>query len=199
MDRMGVVDEVLTKGFGRPEGAWGRFGGWLMARMNGATEKYLVQMAGLQGKEQVVVLGPGPGVGLRAAAQYAGVVVGVDPSQEMLLAAKRRCRELVECGKVELIHGEAADTHRPERSASVVMSVNNVHLWPDRAAGFAEIHRILKPGGRLLISVHAKWAPDGLAEEVAAAGFGDVVSKQWRPPARGAGTALIVKAHRSEQ
>jgi SAM-dependent methyltransferase len=127
------------------------------------------------------------------------VVVGVDPSREMLLAAKRRCRELVEVGKVELIHGEAADTHRPARSASVVMSVNNVHLWPDRAAGFAEIHRILKPGGRLLISVHAKWAPEGLAEEVAAAGFGDVVSKLWRPPARGAGTALIVKAHKSEQ
>ncbi|MGC4943791.1 hypothetical protein [Kribbella sp. DT2] len=72
---MGVLDEVLMKAFARPEGAAGRVGGWVMARANGATEKYLVQMAGLHGKEQVVVLGPGPGIGLRAAAQYAGVVV----------------------------------------------------------------------------------------------------------------------------
>jgi arsenite methyltransferase len=197
MGSMGVLDGVLMKAFARPEGAVGRVGGWVMARGNGATEKYLVGMAGLHGKEQVVVLGPGPGIGLRAAAQYAGVVVGVDPSEEMLLVAKRRCRELVERGKVELIHGDAANTHRPDRSASVVLSVNNVQLWPDRVAGLTEIRRILKPGGRVLISVHARWAPEGLAEEVRAAGFQEVVSKTWQPPTRTAGRALIVKAHTS--
>ena len=70
---------MVRKGFGLPEGTVGRLGGWLMARGNGPTEKHLVKLAGLQPKEFVVVLGPGPGVGLRAAAKYGGIVVGVDP------------------------------------------------------------------------------------------------------------------------
>ncbi|MGC4943790.1 hypothetical protein [Kribbella sp. DT2] len=49
----------------------------------------------------------------------------------------------------------------------------------------------------MLISVHPRWAPEGLAEEVEAHGFEGVVSKTWQPPTRTAGRALIVKAHTS--
>lgn len=192
-----MLDAVLMKAFGRPEGVAGRLGGWVMARGNGPTEKYVVELAAVQPKEHVVVLGPGPGVGLRAAAQYAGIVVGVDPSDTMLLAARQRCGDLVEAGKVQLVRGEAADTHQPDESASVVLSVNNVQLWADRPAGFAEIRRILKPGGRMLLSVHEKWAPGGLVEEIETAGFGGVETESWQPPTRTAGTAMIVTARKS--
>jgi len=167
-----------------------------MARGNGPTEKHLVKLAGLQSKEHVVVLGPGPGVGLRVAAKYGGIVVGVDPSDTMLLAARERCSDLVETGKVQLVRGEAADTHQPDHSASVVLSVNNVHLWEDRPAAYAEIRRILKPNGRLLISVHKKWAPADLTAELTAAGFTNVTSTTWEPPGRLASTAAVYTANR---
>ena len=86
-----------------------------------------------------------------AAAKYAGIVVGVDPSDTMLLAARSRCGELIEAWKVQLIRGDAADTHQPDHSASVVMSVNNVQLWEDRPAAYAEIRRVMKPSARLLM------------------------------------------------
>ena len=195
---MGMIgDEVLRRGFGRPEGTFGRLGGWLMAHSNGPTEKYVVKLAVLQPKEHVVVLGPGPGVGLRAAGKHAAIVVGIDPSDTMLLAAKHRCADLVEAGKVQLISGTAADTHQPDHSASVVLSVNNVHLWPDLQAGLAEVNRILKPAGRLLISVHKKWAPDGLTTAIEQAGFTNPTTETWQPPGRGAGPATILTAHKS--
>lgn len=168
-----IGEQVLRRGFGRPEGTWGRLGGWLMARGNGPTEKHVVELADLQPKEHVVVLGPGPGVGLRAAGKRAAIVVGIDPSDTMLLAARHRCADLVEAGKVHLICGDAADTHQPDQSASVVLSVNNVQLWPDLPAGLAEIRRILKPAGRLIISVHQKWAPKDLTAHLEQAGLHD--------------------------
>jgi ubiquinone/menaquinone biosynthesis C-methylase UbiE len=166
-----------------------------MARGNGPTEKHVVKVAQLREKEHVLVLGPGPGVGLIAAAKYAGIVVGVDPSDTMLLAARHHCGELVEAGKVQLIRGDAADTHQPDHSASVVLSVNNVQLWEDRQAAYAEIRRVMKPTGRMVISVHKKWAPKGLAEELTAAGFQDVTTTDWEPPGRRATTALILTAN----
>lgn len=187
---------VLMKGFGRPEGVFGRFGGWLMARGNGPTEKQVVKLAQLQPKEHVLVLGPGPGIGLMAAAKYAGIVVGVDPSDTMLLAARHHCGELVEAGKIQLIRGDAADTHQPDHSASVVLSVNNVQLWDDRQAAYAEIRRVMKPTGRMVISVHQKWAPKDLAAELEAAGFSDVTSTTWDPPGRRATTAAVFTANR---
>jgi ubiquinone/menaquinone biosynthesis C-methylase UbiE len=185
---------LLTNGFARPEGTLGRLGGWLMARGNGPTEKHVVKLAQIQPKEHVIVLGPGPGVGLRMAAKYAPIVVGVDPSDTMLRAAKHRCLDLVEAGKIQLIKGDAADTHQPDHGASVVLSVNNVQFWPDRPAAYAEIRRVMKAGGRLLISVHQKLAPPDLAEELRRAGFTTVTSTTWDPPGRRTPTAVIYTA-----
>jgi ubiquinone/menaquinone biosynthesis C-methylase UbiE len=187
---------LLTNGFARPEGTLGRLGGWLMARGNGPTEKHVVKLARIQPKEHVIVLGPGPGVGLRMAAKYAAIVVGVDPSDTMLRAAKHRSLDFVEAGKVQLISGDAADTHQPDHAASVVLSVNNVQFWPDRPAAYAEILRVMKPNGRLLISVHQKWAPPDLAEELHQAGFSNVTTTTWDPPGRRTPTATIYTATR---
>jgi arsenite methyltransferase len=187
---------LLMKGFGRPDGTLGRFGGWLMARGNGPTEKHLVKLAQIQPKEHVIVLGPGPGVGLRMAAKYAAIVVGVDPSETMLRAAKHRSLDLVEAGKVQLINGDAANTHQPDHAASVVLSVNNVQLWPDRPAAIAEIRRVMKPDGRLLISVHKKWAPPDLAAVLRQAGFTNVTATTWDPPGRRTPTAAVYTASR---
>jgi arsenite methyltransferase len=197
---MGTIgDRLLDMGFGRPRGLLGRIGGWLMARGNADTERHLVKLAELTREDVVLVLGPGPGVGLEAAGAHSGHVVGVDPSETMLTACAQRCAGLIEKGKVELVRGDAENTGQSDASVDVVLSVNNVMLWPDWHAGFAELHRVLRPGGRMLISVHNKWLPGGLtalATAIDEAGFDDVRSWTWEPPGRGATTAAQVRACR---
>ena len=146
----------------------GRVGGRLMARGNAETERHVVAQAELTRTDEVLVVGPGPGVGLRAAAAWAGRVVGVDPSETMLAACRRRCTDLVAAGRVTLVAGDAAHTGQPDASVDVVLSVDNLMLWPDRRAGLAELRRVLRPGSRLLLSAHERWLPGGLSALTAA-------------------------------
>lgn len=151
-----------------------------MARGNAATEHRIVELAKIEPDETVLVVGPGPGVGLEAAARLAGRAVGVDPSPEMLTLCHERCGD-----RAELREGSAAHTGESGDAADVVLTVNNVMLWDDRAAGFAELFRVLRPGGRLLLSAHEKWLPVSrhvLADEAAAAGFVDLQTWTWEPP-----------------
>jgi arsenite methyltransferase len=196
---VGIGHQLLDMGFGRPRGLLGRLGGRLMARGNAATERHIVELAELTPEDSVLVLGPGPGVGLHAAAVRSGHVVGVDPSEMMLATCRQRCATLITEGRVELVLGDAANTGREDSSADVVLSVNNVMLWPDWQAGLTELHRVLRPGGRMLLSVHNKWLPGGLpalAAAVAQAGFDDVRTWTWEPPGRGATTAAQLRARR---
>jgi arsenite methyltransferase len=191
------MNEVLDRAFGHPRGLLGRLGGALMAHGNAATERHVVEMAAPSTAETVLIVGPGPGVGLEAAAARAAHVVGVDPSAEMLALCRERCAEQLAEGRVELREGTAEQTGQDDGSVDVVLSVNNVQLWPDRAAGFAELFRVLRPGGRLLLSGHEKWLPvarHALAAEVTAAGFTDLQTWRWEPPGPWSALAAQLRA-----
>ncbi len=168
-----------------------------MARGNATTELQVVRLAHIRDTDHVVVIGPGPGVGLRAAGERASTAVGVEPSAAMRRIATKRCAELVRRGKVRLRPATATSTGLPDASFDVVLSVNNVQLWPDRADALAEIRRLLKPGGSLLVSAHRRRLPgDGrsLADEVTASGFDEVQHWVWTPPSRGVPAAAQLRA-----
>jgi arsenite methyltransferase len=193
------LTSLLDRAFGHPRGLLGRIGGTLMAHGNAGTERYVVEVAAPGPAEHVLVLGPGPGIGLRAAAERAGSVVGVDPSEEMLRRCRHECAAAIAAGTVRLRPGSAAHTGQPAASVDVVLSVNNVQLWDDRAAGFAELCRVLRPGGRLVLSAHERWLPvprHELAAEAAAAGLTDLQTWVWDPPGPAAALAAQLRAYR---
>src|SRR5690606_37727856 len=187
-----IMKDLLDRAFGHPRGLLGRIGGAVMAYTNAATEKHIVEVADLDAGHTVLVLGPGPGVGLRAAAERAAVAIGVDPSEDMLRLSEQRCADLVRSGSVRLQSGTAERTGLDDDSADRAVTVNNVPLWADRRAGLAEIARVLRPGGRLVLSVHEAHLSvtrHQLAAEAEAAGFVDVQSWTWDPPGMFAGRA----------
>ena len=195
----GLGSRLIRQGFGCPHGWPGRLGGALMAHGNAATERHVVRLAALDAHDVVLVVGPGPGIGVQAAAAHAGHVIAVDPSPLMLGACRRRCARFVEQGRVELVVGDAEHTGRSDQSVDVAIAVTSVQIWPDLPAGLAELHRVLRPGGRLLLSAHQKWLTGGLgalAAAVAESGFTHVRTWTWEPPGRGATTAAQLHAIR---
>lgn len=192
---------VLERAFGRPRGVLGWLGGALMTRGNALTELQVVRLAHLRDTDDVVVVGPGPGIGLRAAGQRAATAVGVEPSPAMRRAAGRRCADLIRSGRVRMHAGTASSTGLHDASCDAALSVNNVQLWPDLAASLTELRRVLRPGGSLLISTHHRWLPDSgeaLARAVSAAGFGEVQHWVWAPPSRWVPHAAQLRARLPE-
>lgn len=162
--------------FGHPRGKVGELGGRVMAKLNAKVEAHAVDVLAPTAAETVLVLGPGPGVGLRLVGERAAKAIGVDPSQVMLDEARKRCADLIAEGRVELHEGAAARTGRQPGSVDAVVSVNNLQLWDNRAAAFHELARVLKPGGRLVVTVHRlvlDVSEYDLIKEAEAAGFTD--------------------------
>jgi len=94
-------------------------------------------------------LGCGTGQVAAALAPFVARVIAVDRSGEMLQAARRRLRELptVDVKRGEL---EALPIADAELDAATLLLV--LHHLPDPGAVLTEAARVLKPGGRLLIS-----------------------------------------------
>ncbi len=180
-----LMMRVFDQGFGHPSGLVGRLGGALMAKVNAEQETRAVEQAGLGSGDTLVVVGHGPGVGLRLAAEAVtpkGHVLGVDPSAAMREMAVSRCEEEIARELVEIRDGTAEQTGCADASADAVISVNNVMLW-ERPRGFAELFRVLRPGGRVVISVHRHVLdvePEELRKDAVQAGF-DRVDLTLRP------------------
>jgi arsenite methyltransferase len=178
-----ILMRVFDSAFGHPRGLAGRLGGAVMARGNVEQERWAVRRAELRPRMSVLVIGPGPGVGLDLAAARVGPegrVVGVDPSATMRDLAARRCAQHIASGGLELRDGAAESTGCADASVDVAISVNNVMLW-DLPRGFAEMARVLVPRGMLVVTVHRHVLgvpPEELEAAAAAAGFGDITLTQ---------------------
>jgi arsenite methyltransferase len=115
---------------------------------------------------QVVLdLGCGAGTDLLIAAQMVGPegrAIGVDMTATMLERARDSAAEMG-LGNVELHQGLIESLPIPDESVDVVISNGVIDLVPDKDAVFAEIDRVLRPGGRLQVAdviIHTEVSED---------------------------------------
>ncbi len=160
----------------------------------------------LRGDETVLELGCGTGRDTEAllTALPNGRVIALDGSEQMLTRTRERCGDAggrLQTMQADLRHPLAL----PEDSVDAVFSVATLHWVPDHAAVFAELARVLRPGGRMaldyggpgnvaevgaaLVALGGDYAevdfPSGEAEDaaLAAAGFAEVdVQVRHEPP-----------------
>jgi arsenite methyltransferase len=100
----------------------------------------------------VLDLGCGAGTDLLIAAQMVGPtghVIGVDMTPAMLKVAAASARDMGVGDRVELHEGLIEHLPLPDAEVDIVISNGVIDLVPDKDAVFAEIDRVLKPGGRL--------------------------------------------------
>jgi arsenite methyltransferase len=113
-----------------------------------------IALADLKDGETVVDLGAGAGIDVFLAARKVGEsgrVIGVDMTEDMVAKGTQLAREHG-FAKVEFRLGEIE--HLPLEAGSVDVIISNcvINLTADKLASYREIHRVLKTGGRILIS-----------------------------------------------
>ena len=126
------------------------------------------EIAALQPGETVLDLGSGAGVDAfvaRRAVGAEGYVLGVDFTPAMVQKARRNAEELG-YDNARFYHGEIEDLPLEEASVDVVISNCVLNLVPDKEKAFAEVFRVLRPGGRFVISdiVSTGKLPDAVRE-----------------------------------
>lgn len=128
--------------------------------------------ASLKEGETVLDLGSGAGFDCFLAAHRVGKngrVIGIDMTQEMV----QKARENASKGNYENVDfklGEIEDIPVTDNSVDIVISNCVINLSPDKGKVFKEAFRILKPGGRLMISdiVLLKELPDFIKNSIEA-------------------------------
>jgi len=114
----------------------------------------LVDGAALRPGERALDIACGTGIVARTAARTlagAGSVVGLDLSAPMLAAARSAAKE--EGMSVEWREGSAGKLPLADAAFDVAFCQQGLQFFPDRAAALREMHRVLTPGGRVVLSV----------------------------------------------
>ena len=76
----------------------------------------------------------------------------------------RSAAEILGLGQVKVVEGDATSLPLPDASVDVVISNGVLNLVPEKEKAFADIVRILRPGGRLHLADIAVQAP--LSEDI---------------------------------
>ena len=196
-----MIRRYLARQFARPSGLLGRL--WIapwLDRISGPMQRLaLAELAPGRG-DRVLEIGFGGG-GLLSSILEAtdGDVIGVDVSPVAVARARRRFA--AQAARLQLLEASVQRLPLPDRSIDRAVSLNSLYFWPDIDAALAELARVVRPGGRLLLGFEppeelAKWPghvhgfrsypAEALIALAAKAGFGDprVVEGRGRKPDR---------------
>jgi ubiquinone/menaquinone biosynthesis C-methylase UbiE len=161
----------------------------------------------VQPEDRVLDVACGGGWFLDGFASTAASVAGVDLSPLQIQLAERRLRDRVAAGSAELVVGDATALPWEPDTFTAVTCMGSLEWFDDPGAALAEMHRVLQPGGRLVLGLGplaepgepadrtsqamgiAVWTEPELRELLAAAGFADV-------EATAAGEVVVVRAPR---
>ncbi len=131
-----------------------------------------IALASLEEGETVLDLGSGAGFDCFLAAKKVGKegkVIGVDMTPDMIEKARENARK-GNYENVEFRLGEIENIPAADNSVDVIISNCVINLSPDKRRVFKEAFRVLKPGGRLMVSdiVLLKELPDFIRNSIEA-------------------------------
>jgi SAM-dependent methyltransferase len=118
----------------------------------------------LQPDDDLLDVGCGSARLLAEQAAHVRHVAGLDASEIQVGMARKRLADRIAAGTAEIVLGNAMTLPWDDGRFSVASSLNCLKFVPDPAQALREMHRALRPGGRLVITIDKqvdKWGRSG--------------------------------------
>ncbi|MGH2953344.1 MAG: class I SAM-dependent methyltransferase [Solirubrobacterales bacterium] len=152
-----TLAEAIARQLRRPSGIVGRGFAHILNRFNRPINEAAVERLAIGPTDTVLDVGFGGGVATaRVLEQTRGFVGAIEVSDAMVEHAKRRFRREIERGRLEVKRADVSRIPYEDGSFDRVLTVQTIYFWPDPPAGLREIHRVLRPGGRLVVATATK-------------------------------------------
>jgi SAM-dependent methyltransferase len=105
-------------------------------------------------------------------------ITGLDFSEDMIREAKSINQEYLDQGKLVLIKGQSDKMPFQNASFDIIFCINVAYFWKEPQDHLVEIHRVLKPGGRLYTTIRT---PESLAAmPFSQYGFRTYTEEEWK-------------------
>jgi SAM-dependent methyltransferase len=150
--RPGFVGRLRSRQAGHPSGLLGRIIGRLMVKDTASANDRAVTKLDLTKPRTILDVGFGQGRTAAILVRGGHHVIGVDPSPTMVAQAAARNRAACRDGRAVLLHGDGITIPFPDNSADASITAHTIYFMPDPAATIADIARVLRPGGWLVIA-----------------------------------------------
>ena len=140
----------------------GLFGRLIMSRVfdrgNALLNDFMRELLTLQQDDHVLEIGFGTGKLIDEMARQTsrGLVEGIDISSTMVDMARKRNRKYIAQARVEVSLGDFDQVEYRDGDFDKICSANTMYFWPDAAYSIGKIHRILRPGGKLVLGFEDK-------------------------------------------
>ncbi len=155
-----VKNKKLPQG-AKPSGIKGVLLATLMQWVHGGEYRAVAEALRLEHDDRFLELGCGSGYFLSKYASGTAVSSGLDHSADMVKMAARRNHKRAQAGAAEFRQGDVSSLPWSDGSFTAAAAIATFMFWPKPHEALTEIHRVLRPEGRLVIGLG--WnADDGL-------------------------------------
>lgn len=148
----GLIARIRSRQSGHPSGLLGRVFGRAMVKDTADANDRALGLLDLTEPRTVLEIGFGQGRTAGVLLDAGHHVIGADPSQTMVNQATARNRNACRNGRADLRHSDGTTIPFPAGAADTAFTVHTIYFMPDPATTFAEIARVLRPGGTLVIA-----------------------------------------------
>lgn len=148
-----------------------------------------IAVAGIGPRDVVLDVGCGTGNAALAAAAHGARVTGIDPAPRLVDVARARAAEAGVDAAFDV--GEAAALPYAVGAFDAVLSVFGVIFAPDAEAAVADVVRVTRPGGRVVVTT---WRPDGAIADAGRIVREELAAAEGSPGARTGSAAVAPPA-----
>ncbi|MEA5616614.1 class I SAM-dependent methyltransferase [Cronbergia sp. UHCC 0137] len=148
----------LARQLGFPTGLFGHLLLKMLNKNNAAMNDLVLQMLKLETGNRVLEIGFGGGdlIDKIVNTKKPILTVGIERSLDAVTLCQRRFQQIINQNKLELHLADATKLPLPNDYFNQICTVNTIYFWIDTAQVLSECHRVLIPGGKLVISYASK-------------------------------------------